>query len=191
LLSGKFGNIDCGILLHLLISLYFCYSKHENKNQSLERVESQPGNTIPSLKRVENQPKSVNPSLESVELQPETISPSLVRANTQSKRQAESVKPSNPMKRMRHRSGVRRSDRIKSAVMPAQNSDIEPMIEEITLSESEKEDDFPAQREQNLPEPANLGEKNIEEKINHIVQRLEKQEKAMEALKSEVLNNFC
>jgi hypothetical protein len=183
--------MDCGILLHLLISLYFCYSKHENKNQSLERVESQPGNTIPSLKRVENQPKSVNPSLESVELQPETISPSLVRANTQSKRQAESVKPSNPMERMRHRSGVRRSDRIKRAVMPAQNSDIEPMIEEITLSESEKEDDFPAQREQNLPEPANLGEKNIEEKINHIVQRLEKQEKAMEALKSEVLNNFC
>lgn len=154
-------------------------------------MESQPGNTIPFVERVENQPKRVNPSLESVELLPETIRPSLVRANTQSKQQAESVKPSNPMKRMRHRPGVRRSDRIKSVVMPAQNSDIEPMIEEITLSESEKDDDFPAQREQNLPEPRTLGEKNIEEKINYFVQRLEEQEKAMEALKSEVLNNFC
>lgn len=155
----------------------------------MERVESQPGNENPSPERLKNQLKSANPSLGNVELQPKTISPSLVRANARPKQQAESVKPSNPKKRMRHHPVVRRSDRIKGAVMPAQNLDIE--IEEITLSESEKEDDFPAQREQILPEPATLGEKNMEEKINYILQRLEEQEKAMEALKSEVLNNFC
>jgi hypothetical protein len=154
-------------------------------------VESQPGHTNPSPERVENQPKSVNPSLGSVELQPETISPSLVRPNTRSKQQAESVKPSNPKKRMRHCLGVRRSDRIKGTVTPAQNQDIEPMIEEITLSESEKEDDdYPAQSEQNLPESATLSEKNMEEKLNYIVKRLEEQETAMEALKCEVLDNF-
>ena len=154
-------------------------------------MESQPGHTNPSPERVENQPKSVNPSLGSVELQPETISPSLVRPSTRSKHQAESVKPSNPKKRMRHCLGVRRSDRIKGTVMPAQNQDVEPMIEEITLSESEREDDdYRAQSEQNLPESATLSEKNMEEKLNYIVKRLEEQEMAMEALKCEVLDNF-
>ncbi|KAF5455041.1 hypothetical protein F2P56_024657 [Juglans regia] len=160
----------------------------ERTSPPQERVTSQPGKINPSPERVGSQLKKGNPSPASMETRPESSIPSLGTAKTQPKQQAESSKPSNPNKRVKfYARVVRRSERIQNAVMPAQNLDIEPIVEEIDLSESDKEDDPPTQtqREQNGPEPTTFGEKNLEEKVEYIIQQLEAQEKAMEALKSE------
>uniref|UniRef100_A0A2N9H0R9 Uncharacterized protein n=1 Tax=Fagus sylvatica TaxID=28930 RepID=A0A2N9H0R9_FAGSY len=165
-------------------------SKLERTNQSTERVILQPVEANPSLGRVESQPESLNPSVGNVELHTENGSPSLVGAMTQPKQLANSAKPSNPNKRIKHHTGsVRRSERIQHAITPVLNPDVQPGIEEITLSETDEEDDPPPQREQDMPEPiepSTLGEMNLEEKIDYIVQRLETQEKTIEDLKSEV-----
>ncbi|KAM3687435.1 hypothetical protein ACB098_10G078400 [Castanea mollissima] len=154
----------------------------ESTNQSMERVILQPGNTNPSLGAVESQPESLNPSLGNVELQLESGSPA--------EQQANSAKPSNPKKRMtRHTSIVRRSKRVQHAITSALNPDIVPVVEEISLTETDEEYDPPPQKEQNMPEstePTSLGEKNFEKQIDNIVQRLEIQAKTIEELKSEV-----
>ncbi|XP_041016939.1 uncharacterized protein LOC121259416 isoform X2 [Juglans microcarpa x Juglans regia] len=160
----------------------------ERTSPPQERVTSQPGKINPSPERVGSQLKKGNPSPASMETRSESSIPSLGRVKTQPKQQAESSKPSNPNKRVKfYARVVRRSERIQNAVMPSQNLDIEPIVEEIVLSESDKEDDPPTQtqREQNRPEPTTFGEKNLEEKVEYIIQQLEAQEKAMEALKSE------
>ncbi|KAK9984179.1 hypothetical protein SO802_033704 [Lithocarpus litseifolius] len=154
----------------------------ESTNQSMERVILQPGNKNPSLGTVESQPESLNPSLGNVELQLESGSPA--------EQQANSAKPSNPKKRMtRHTSIVRRSKRVQHAITSALNPDIVPVVEEISLTETDEEYDPPPQKEQNMPEstePTSLGEKNLEKQIDNIVQRLEIQAKTIEDLKSEV-----
>nr|XP_023872837.1 uncharacterized protein LOC111985421 isoform X4 [Quercus suber] len=154
----------------------------ESTNQSMERVILQPGNKNPSLGAVESQPESLNPSLGDVELQLECGSPA--------EQQANSAKPSNPKKRMtRHTSIVRRSKRVQHAMTSALNPDIVPVVEEISLTETDEEYDPPPQKEQNMPEstePTSLGEKNFEKQIDNIVQRLEIQAKTIEELKSEV-----
>ncbi|KAG2697104.1 hypothetical protein I3843_07G090200 [Carya illinoinensis] len=162
--------------------------KPERTSPPQERVTLQPGKINPSPERVGSQPNKGNPSPASMEIQSESSIPSLGRVKTQPKQQADLSKQSNPNKRVKfYASVVRRSERIRNAVMPAQNLDIEPIVEEIILSESEKEDDPPTQtqREQNQPEPTTFDEKNLEEKVEYILQQLEAQEKAMEALKSE------
>ncbi|XP_030948058.1 uncharacterized protein LOC115972052 isoform X1 [Quercus lobata] len=154
----------------------------ESTNQSMERVILQPGNKNPSLGPVESQPESLNPSLGNVELQLESGSPA--------EQQANSAKPSNPKKRMtRHTSIVRRSKRVQHAITSALNPDIVPVVEEISLTETDEEYDPPPQKEQNMPEstePTSLGEKNFEKQIDNIVERLEIQAKTIEELKSEV-----
>lgn len=154
----------------------------ESTNQSMERVILQPGNKNPSLGAVESQPESLSPSLGDVELQLECGSPA--------EQQANSAKPSNPKKRMtRHTSIVRRSKRVQHAMTSALNPDIVPVVEEISLTETDEEYDPPPQKEQNMPEstePTSLGEKNFEKQIDNIVQRLEIQAKTIEELKSEV-----
>ncbi|KAL4602994.1 hypothetical protein ACB092_10G093900 [Castanea dentata] len=153
-----------------------------NEEKAPMRVILQPGNTNPSLGAVESQPESLNPSLGNVELQLESGSPA--------EQQANSAKPSNPKKRMtRHTSIVRRSKRVQHAITSALNPDIVPVVEEISLTETDEEYDPPPQKEQNMPEstePTSLGEKNFEKQIDNIVQRLEIQAKTIEELKSEV-----
>nr|XP_023872835.1 uncharacterized protein LOC111985421 isoform X2 [Quercus suber] len=153
-----------------------------NEEKAPMRVILQPGNKNPSLGAVESQPESLNPSLGDVELQLECGSPA--------EQQANSAKPSNPKKRMtRHTSIVRRSKRVQHAMTSALNPDIVPVVEEISLTETDEEYDPPPQKEQNMPEstePTSLGEKNFEKQIDNIVQRLEIQAKTIEELKSEV-----
>ncbi|XP_075642569.1 uncharacterized protein LOC142613932 isoform X2 [Castanea sativa] len=152
------------------------------KTKNNEEKAPMPGNTNPSLGAVESQPESLNPSLGNVELQLESGSPA--------EQQANSAKPSNPKKRMtRHTSIVRRSKRVQHAITSALNPDIVPVVEEISLTETDEEHDPPPQKEQNMPEstePTSLGEKNFEKQIDNIVQRLEIQAKTIEELKSEV-----
>ncbi|XP_030948059.1 uncharacterized protein LOC115972052 isoform X2 [Quercus lobata] len=153
-----------------------------NEEKAPMRVILQPGNKNPSLGPVESQPESLNPSLGNVELQLESGSPA--------EQQANSAKPSNPKKRMtRHTSIVRRSKRVQHAITSALNPDIVPVVEEISLTETDEEYDPPPQKEQNMPEstePTSLGEKNFEKQIDNIVERLEIQAKTIEELKSEV-----
>nr|XP_023872836.1 uncharacterized protein LOC111985421 isoform X3 [Quercus suber]POE85342.1 hypothetical protein CFP56_49446 [Quercus suber] len=152
------------------------------KTKNNEEKAPMPGNKNPSLGAVESQPESLNPSLGDVELQLECGSPA--------EQQANSAKPSNPKKRMtRHTSIVRRSKRVQHAMTSALNPDIVPVVEEISLTETDEEYDPPPQKEQNMPEstePTSLGEKNFEKQIDNIVQRLEIQAKTIEELKSEV-----
>ncbi|XP_030948060.1 uncharacterized protein LOC115972052 isoform X3 [Quercus lobata] len=152
------------------------------KTKINEEKAPMPGNKNPSLGPVESQPESLNPSLGNVELQLESGSPA--------EQQANSAKPSNPKKRMtRHTSIVRRSKRVQHAITSALNPDIVPVVEEISLTETDEEYDPPPQKEQNMPEstePTSLGEKNFEKQIDNIVERLEIQAKTIEELKSEV-----
>lgn len=157
-------------------------SKLEGTNAVFERVSLQPGNRKPPPERMGAQPKYVNPSSSGVGLHPESSIPSLVRAR-QSNQPGESVERSKPRKKD-YTGAVRRSVRIQSALLPSQNLDIEPVILDVTLSDSEKEDDPPAQRKQNESEPTTYAKKNLEEKVNDNIQRLETLEKIVEALMS-------
>ncbi|XP_020537421.1 uncharacterized protein LOC105640215 isoform X2 [Jatropha curcas] len=116
-----------------------------------------------SNKDGEVQPESLNPTLEKVELQ---------KANSSTKSSGKRVKKT-PAK-------VRRSDRLQNAVTSTENQDIECIIEAITVSESEKEDE-PVDEE--LPE-TNLNEKHLYKKVDYIIRLLEAQQKTIDSLNS-------
>ena len=69
--------------------------------------------------------------------------------------------------------------------MPTPNHDVGPVIEEI---ESEEEDEPCVQVEKISVRPI-LGEKNLEEKVDYLLQCLEAHDKTINTLKSEVFNS--
>ena len=90
---------------------------------------------------MEKQPESSNPSSEQAKLQFEKPNPHLETIEPQPKTQTNSADLSRVTKAKKHTAFtmVRRSQRLQSAVTPSQNKDIERIIKEITLSESEKD----------------------------------------------------
>ncbi|XP_022963493.1 uncharacterized protein LOC111463808 [Cucurbita moschata] len=78
---------------------------------------------------------------------------------------------------------TRRSERIRNAVTPFGNDCIEPVIEEIAFSETQKDDEPPAEGRKHLDEP-NSGERDLHGKIDYVVKLLETQERTINALKA-------
>ncbi|GMI66522.1 hypothetical protein HRI_000321500 [Hibiscus trionum] len=114
-----------------------------------------------------------------VEKQPESSVPSSEIA----KMQTNSADMSSLAKANKHAalSMVRRSQRIQNAVSPSQVEEFERIIEEITLSEGEK-DDAPLDGERKeLPEPIQT-QKSLEEKVNYLLRQSEEQRKTIEEL---------
>ena len=128
---------------------------------------------------------NIKPLVEKVKSQPETLTP-------QSKPQEMSTK-SRRKKSRYNMTAVRRSDRIKSAVvgvMQTSNHGIEPSVEDLTVGEIGKDQPVP-EIQKALQEPvANSSRNGLEEKIEYILQQLEVHEKIMQSLQSKVLDKF-
>ncbi|KAF2325171.1 hypothetical protein GH714_024973 [Hevea brasiliensis] len=126
---------------------------------------------------MEVEPESNNPSLQKVDVHPDNTNPTMERVEPQ---QAYSSKTSIRKKVKKSPAKVRRSERLQNAVMATENQDVERILEEITVSESEKEDE-PANEE--VPEPT-LNRKDLNEKVDYVVKLLEAQQKTMDAFNS-------
>lgn len=175
----------------------------ENAYPYQERVEQQPsGGNLQSPKVLDSQVENPQPrcsplkhlklSVDGMETGHERTTPQ-EQMDQKHEHQKKSKKP-------KYRSGsVRRSERIKSAAVhpPSSNGGIE-YIEDITVSESEK-DEPNTQIEQVLvepepepemePQPAeNSSEKSLDEKVDYALQRIEALDKIIELLKSKVFN---
>ncbi|KDP21463.1 hypothetical protein JCGZ_21934 [Jatropha curcas] len=134
--------------------------KHGSTNPHVE-----PENNSPSLEKVDKQPENTTPILESQEANSSRTSSRKKVKNTPTK--------------------VRRSERLSNAVMARESHDIQCIIQEVTVSESDKEDE-PAEEE--LPEPTldekTSDERTSDEKVDYIIQLLEAQQKTMDELNS-------
>ncbi|XP_020425730.1 uncharacterized protein LOC18768599 isoform X2 [Prunus persica] len=138
-----------------------------------------PKATQPLSETEEPQPEGPNPSSEQMDQQHENASPLLEKTNSMHMMQEKSTKSSRSKKRPKQlNSVVRRSLRIRNCDMPVQNQNIDPVIENI--SDSEMEEGQPL-----LEEQPTLGEKNMEEKIDYLIQLVETQNSKIEALKNE------
>lgn len=130
---------------------------------------SKPKATQPLSETEEPQPEGPNPSSEQMDQQHENASPLLEKTNSMHMMQEKSTKSSRSKKRPKQlNSVVRRSLRIRNCDMPVQNQNIDPVIENI--SDSEMEEGQPL-----LEEQPTLGEKNMEEKIDYLIQLVETQ----------------
>ncbi|CAN6690663.1 unnamed protein product [Malus baccata var. baccata] len=134
-----------------------------------------PKATNASFETEKPQSEGPNPAPERVEQHPENASP---KTNSNLRMQEKSAKPSHSRKRVKQYNAiVRRSLRIRNSVTPVQNGDIEPVYE--TVSESETEDEQPLLEEPpvngtNLEEGQTSGDKSMEEKMDYLLQLLEK-----------------
>ena len=92
---------------------------------------------------MEKQPESSNPSSEQAKLQSEKPNPHLETIEPQPKTQTNSADLSSITKSKKHiaLSMVRRSQRLQSAATSSLDKDIEHIIEEMTMSESEKNEE--------------------------------------------------
>ncbi|XWS31584.1 hypothetical protein CRYUN_Cryun23aG0088900 [Craigia yunnanensis] len=135
---------------------------------------------------VEKQPENPNPSSEQAKLQSEKSNPQLEIIEPQPKTQTNSADLSSIAKAKKHiaLSMVRRSQRLQSAATSSQDKDIERVIEEMTMSECEKNEEPLNLEEAKLPEPI-LMHKSLEEKVDYLLQQFEEQ-KTIEALKFKV-----
>ncbi|KAH7522047.1 hypothetical protein FEM48_Zijuj07G0096400 [Ziziphus jujuba var. spinosa] len=110
----------------------------------------------------------------------------MAKVNSNPSKAENTAKLSNQKKRKRYQPGsLRRSDRIMN--LPSGNQEIQPVVEAITVIESDNEDEehtsvgdeVPelnnANVEEEQPEPA-LNNKSVEEKIDYIAQLLESQQ---------------
>ncbi|KAF3436302.1 hypothetical protein FNV43_RR23394 [Rhamnella rubrinervis] len=167
--------------LHQLYWAHFEF-RHPNRAQNL----GQPAGTNSNLEGVleplarDEHPQAANTCMEKV--------------NPDSSKGAKSANSSSKRKKAKYQTAVvRRSDRLQNIIRPASKQDVEPVIEDITLSDSDQEDDQEGVREEDqedeqhahmqeeLPEPI-LCEKNMEEKIDYIVELLESIENSIETL---------
>uniref|UniRef100_A0A6N2KM03 Uncharacterized protein n=1 Tax=Salix viminalis TaxID=40686 RepID=A0A6N2KM03_SALVM len=125
-----------------------------------------------SFLQPESSKQPANSSLEGVEL------------NLQM--QADFAKPSSKKKAKQTGAKVRRSERLQTLAADAQNQDIERIIEEITLSGSEEEED-PVDAK--LPDPT-LIDKNLEGKEDYTLKMLEVQCKTADVKCKATKNSF-
>lgn len=131
--------------------------------------------------------ESTNPADEKMELGSQGNSPPLEKEDVQhedpitdiEKVEAKHRKQPNPPNAKRRAStSARRSERLKNVVVATGNPDVERVIEELILSESEMEDDTPV-------EPINE-QRSLEEKVSYLLQQQEAQQKLINALEYEV-----
>ncbi|KAF8392447.1 hypothetical protein HHK36_022789 [Tetracentron sinense] len=115
--------------------------------------------------------------------QPEISNPSLERAKSSTEMIEDMGTMSSLRKKMLMKTIRRRSERIQNTTLSAQDPGIEPVIEEIDASESDKEDLPCAYDEKKAPETIS-SERSLEEKFDDLVLLLEAQGKTTEALKS-------
>ncbi|XP_022155572.1 uncharacterized protein LOC111022677 isoform X4 [Momordica charantia] len=120
---------------------------------------------------------------------PEQLNPSIEKTRSQLRVREKTSGSSSSKKRAKksYPSVIRRSERIQNVVQPYQNRDIEPVVEEIAVSDSEKEDEPLAQGEKELDEPTSC-EQNLHGKIDYVVKLLETQGRAIKNLLSESLS---
>ncbi|XP_022155575.1 uncharacterized protein LOC111022677 isoform X7 [Momordica charantia] len=118
---------------------------------------------------------------------PEQLNPSIEKTRSQLRVREKTSGSSSSKKRAKksYPSVIRRSERIQNVVQPYQNRDIEPVVEEIAVSDSEKEDEPLAQGEKELDEPTSC-EQNLHGKIDYVVKLLETQGRAIKVLKTKV-----
>ncbi|GKU86599.1 hypothetical protein SLEP1_g1106 [Rubroshorea leprosula] len=129
---------------------------------------------------MEKQPENASPLAETKELPLEDINPL--------KRQAKSVTLAR--KKVKHAASatIRRSQRLQNAVVPALDKGIEQVIDGISISESEKEEDSTNHEEGNVSEPS-LVQKNLEDRVYLVEQQLEALKQTVEELKSKLLKD--
>uniref|UniRef100_A0A5B6Z853 Uncharacterized protein n=1 Tax=Davidia involucrata TaxID=16924 RepID=A0A5B6Z853_DAVIN len=103
---------------------------------------------------------------------PENANLSLGTANPEPKMQTNSAGLSLIKKKAsKYQSAIiRRSERLHNLTPPTRNQEIKPVIEEINLIESEKEDE--PHVEQNSPDPVS-GKGSLEEKLDYLLQTVE------------------
>lgn len=131
---------------------------------------------------MEKQPESSNLSPEQATLQSEKSSP-LETMDPQPKTQANL----SAIALAKNHSNLRRSTRLHSEAPSSQDKDIEMVIEDITMSESEEDGEPLDPEEGNLQEPM-LVQKSLEEKVDHLFRQFEELKKTSEALKSKVFS---
>ncbi|KAJ7977408.1 titin-like isoform X2 [Quillaja saponaria] len=148
-----------------------------------------PENTNPSLER-EGSPVNIS----GVELPPERTmeinrerSPIKERSNSPCEVQQKSAKSGRKNSKY-NKAAVRRSQRIQNAVTHAPNVDIEPVVEQITLNENNRDEAATHEEDEVVP-GANTHGKSLEEKVGVILQQLEAQEKTIEAFQFKVDEN--
>ncbi|KAA8543234.1 hypothetical protein F0562_021271 [Nyssa sinensis] len=102
---------------------------------------------------------------------PENANPSLETENFEPKLQTNSAILLSRKKASKYQSTIiRRSERLHNLTPPTRNQEIQSVIEEINLIESDKEDE--PHVEQNSPE-IGLVKEGLEEKIDHLLQTVE------------------
>lgn len=122
-----------------------------------------------------------------MEEQPDCANSSVDKVNSQPHKLVNSAKSSFWRKKIKsHVTALRRSNRIQNTTITAQNQTIEPVVQEIIFSESDKEDEQDASMEEDLPN-STPGEKSMGEKMDYISKLLEAQGKNIENLMSKVL----
>ncbi|KAH7577533.1 hypothetical protein ACOSP7_001537 [Xanthoceras sorbifolium] len=138
----------------------------ESINPSVGEAGMPAEGTNPSIEQAELQPVNTNKMSERLELQPKTKANS---GNLSSKRKG------------KYGVAVRRSARLQD-VVPVHSQEIEGLIEEVALSESEKEDELPTNEETENQSDSTMGDTNLGEKINYLVRLLKEQQKTIAAL---------
>lgn len=122
-----------------------------------------------------------------MEKQPECAISSVEKASSQAIKQVTSARSSSVRKKIKyHITTVRRSNRIQKTIVNAENQNIQPVIQEINVTENDEEDEQDASMEEELPNSPS-GEKSMEEKMDYISNLLEAHGKNMEKLMAKVL----
>ncbi|KAK2648296.1 hypothetical protein Ddye_015785 [Dipteronia dyeriana] len=138
----------------------------------------------PSIGGVGTPCEGTNPPLGQAGLQPENTNQTLGEVEVQPKSQANSGNLSLKRKgRYSSDVAIRRSARLQDVVVPVHFQEIERLIEEVALSESEKEDELPTNEETEINQSdSTMRDTNLGEKIEYLVRLLKEQRKTIETL---------
>ncbi|CAK7346600.1 unnamed protein product [Dovyalis caffra] len=140
--------------------------------------------TAPNVFGVQLEPNNSNPSLQpESSKQPANSTLEGVEPNFQM--QANSAKSHSKKIAKQTPANVRRSERLHSSAVVTHNQDVERVIDEITLTGSEEEDN-PVDAK--LLEPTSMG--NLEEKVDYILKMLEAQQKTTDVTFKATKNSF-
>ncbi|KAI9181235.1 hypothetical protein LWI28_012748 [Acer negundo] len=137
----------------------------------------------PSIGGAGTPSEGTNPPLGQAELQPENTNQTLGGLEVQPKKQANSGNLSlNRKGRYSSDVAVRRSARLQD-VVPVHLQEIERLIDEVALSESEKEDELPTDEETEINQSdSTMRDTNLGEKIDYLVRLLKEQRKTIKTL---------
>ncbi|KAF5937382.1 hypothetical protein HYC85_024888 [Camellia sinensis] len=160
--------------------------RERERSQNLIEVDRCIGVWLISLSSVKmgRKPKAAKIAEAASADMPQNLNPFVEKVAPELKMQTESVGLSSKKKTF---ANSRRSERLKNVAQPTQNQEIEPVIEEVNLCESEKEDEKEEEHEPHVEEnpPESMpAERRLEEKIDYLVQ-------AVEELQSKAFNELA